>query len=613
MMQGRANVAVSRAVSRRAVIGCSICGAAGAAIGSGSMAWAADAAGPGTRGREVLREFAYGKVRLTGGRIKEHYDRIQAHYLALDNDRVLKVFRQNAGLPAPGPDMGGWYDKDGFVPGLTFGQYVSGLARIGATTGDATVHAKVAALVDGFGKAMVRSKNPYAGPKAQEQWAAYTMDKYVVGLIDAYQLSGVEQAKTLLPIVIDKCMPYISPVSRDRIGKTEPPYDETYVLPENLFHVARITGDDRYRQMAVKYLLDREWFDPLAAGQDVLPAKHAYSHTIALSSGAQAYLNLGDVKYRKALENAWTFMEPQRFASGGWGPEEQFVALHQGNLAKSLKTSTAHFETPCGSFADMKLARYLTRFTGRPVYGDGLERTLYNTMLATRLPDSDGNYPYYSSYAADADKKYYQQKWPCCSGTLVQGVADYVLNLYFHDDDALVVNMYTPSEVDWDRPGGAVKIVQTTDYPAADGVRLTVRQPGNGRFAMKLRIPAWATGATVAVNGRTQPATPGTHAVLQRTWQAGDTVDLVLPQTLRTVPIDDRNPNLAAVMRGPVMYVGLNPWDGIEDRALALPTALKPMPGNPQVLRADVDGRNLVFVPYFDVETERYNTYFKTV
>ncbi|MBJ6123435.1 beta-L-arabinofuranosidase domain-containing protein [Sphingomonas mollis] len=595
------------------MIGCSICGAAGAAIGSGSLAWAAEAAGPAARGREVLREFAYRKVRLTGGRIKEHYDHIQAHYLALDNDRVLKVFRQNAGLPAPGPDMGGWYDKDGFVPGLTFGQYVSGLARIGATTGDAMVHAKVAALVDGFGKAMVRSKNPYAGPKAQEQWAAYTMDKYVVGLIDAYQLSGVEQAKTLLPIVIDKCMPYISPVSRDRIGKTEPPYDETYVLPENLFHVAQITGDDRYRQMAVKYLLDREWFDPLAAGQDVLPAKHAYSHTIALSSGAQAYLNLGDAKYRKALENAWTFMESQRFASGGWGPEEQFVALHQGNLAKSLKTSTAHFETPCGSFADMKLARYLTRFTGRPVYGDGLERTLYNTMLATRLPDSDGNYPYYSSYAADADKKYYHQKWPCCSGTLVQGVADYVLNLYFHDDDALVVNMYTPSEVDWDRPGGAVKVVQTTDYPAADSVRLTVRQPGNGRFAMKLRIPAWAAGATVAVNGRTQPAAPGTHAVLQRTWKAGDTVDLILPQAPRTVPIDDRNPNLAAVMRGPVMYVGLNPWDGIEDHALALPAALKPMPGNPQVLRTDVDGRNLVFVPYFDVETERYNTYFKTV
>ncbi|HSI16563.1 MAG TPA: beta-L-arabinofuranosidase domain-containing protein, partial [Sphingomonas sp.] len=408
-----------------------------------------------------------------------------------------------------------------------------------------------------------------------------------------------------------KCLPYISPVSRDRIGKVNPPYDETYVLPENLFHVADITGDDKYRAMAVHYLLNKEWFDPLAAGQDVLPSKHAYSHTIALSSGGQAYLHLGDPKYRAALENAWKFMEPQRFASGGWGPEEQFVELHQGHLADSLKSSKAHFETPCGSFADMKLARYLIRFTGQPVYGDGLERTLYNTILATRLPDSDGDYPYYSNYGANADKLYYQKKWPCCSGTLVQGVADYVLGLYFHDDHALTVNMFAPSEVKWDRPGGPVEVVQQTEYPAKDVVRLTVRKAGNGRFAMKLRIPAWANGASVAVNGRTQPAKAGTLATLDRTWKAGDTVELILPQTLRMAPIDDRNPNIAAMMRGGIMYVGLNPWDGIEHQTIALPGAASPVPGADQAYRAKVDGRDLVFVPYFAVDTERYNTYFK--
>ena len=55
--------------------------------------------------------------------------------------------------------------------------------------------------------------------------------------------------------------------------------------------------------------------------------RHAYSYTVGLSSGAQAYLNLEDPKYLQALENAWRFMEPQRYASGGWGPEEQFVHL----------------------------------------------------------------------------------------------------------------------------------------------------------------------------------------------------------------------------------------------------------------------------------------------
>ena len=128
----------------------------------------------------------------------------------------------------------------------------------------------------------------------------------------------------------------ISPVSRDRIGKEDPPYDETYVISENLFHVATITGDARYHKLAVHYLLNKEWFDPLAAGMDVLPEKHAYSHVIGLSSGAQAYLNLGDAKYLKALENAWRFLEPQRYASGGWAPEEQFV--HPGR-ADSLRAS----------------------------------------------------------------------------------------------------------------------------------------------------------------------------------------------------------------------------------------------------------------------------------
>jgi len=596
------------AISRREFVRGAVCAAAGTTLVGLSRAFAAE---QGSLSKEVMREFPYGAVRLTGGPMMRHFDHIHAHYLALDNDRLLKVFRQRAGLPAPGLDMGGWYDRDGFVPGLTLGQYISGLARLGAATNDAATHEKVARLVSGFGAFIERADSPYAGPNAQAQWAAYVMDKYVVGLIDAFRLSGVEDAKRLLPVTIDKCLPYISPVARDRIGKTNPPYDETYVISENLFHVADITGDDKYRKLAVQYLLDKEWFDPLAAGIDVLPEKHAYSHVVALSSGAQAYLKLGDSKYLNALTNAWRFLEPQRFATGGWAPEEQFVHLGQGKLAESLKSTKAHFETPCGSYADMKLARYLIRLTGRSEYGDGLERTLYNTVLATRLPNSDGDYPYYSDYGAGAEKKYYPRKWPCCSGTLVQGVADYVLNVYFHDDDTLLVNLFVASEVTWKRAGGDVAIVQDTAYPATDTVRLTVREPGNGRFTMKLRIPAWAKGATLRVNGKSENVVPGELAIAMSRWKAGDTIDVVVPQPLRTLSIDSENPKLAALMRGAVMYVGLNPWDGIGGEPLDLPGALSPTLGSTQAYHAMIAGRDLVFVPYFTVDTERYNTYFR--
>src|SRR5208282_6307818 len=79
----------------------------------------------------------------------------------LDDDRLLKVFRQVAGLPAPGEDMGGWYDLTGFslerndfhgfIAGHSFGQYLSGLARAYAVTGDKPTQEKVQRLVKGFG------------------------------------------------------------------------------------------------------------------------------------------------------------------------------------------------------------------------------------------------------------------------------------------------------------------------------------------------------------------------------------------------------------------------------------------------------------------------------
>ena len=103
-----------------------------------------------TNSREPLRQFDYSQVQLTTGPFAEQYNALHAHYLALDYARLLKVYRQRAGLPAPGRDMGGWYDLNGFVPGHSLGQYISGLARFGASTGNTAAHDKVHTLVEGF-------------------------------------------------------------------------------------------------------------------------------------------------------------------------------------------------------------------------------------------------------------------------------------------------------------------------------------------------------------------------------------------------------------------------------------------------------------------------------
>jgi DUF1680 family protein len=566
-------------------------------LGAAATACAAALPSRGAEQREKLRELPYAGVKLTGGPLQSQYQRIHSSFLALDNDRLLKVYRQRAGLPAPGEDMGGWYDADGFVPGHTLGQYISGLARFAIATGDAPTAQKVRALVEGFGATLGPGGYPYASAKASTTWPCYILDKYVIGLIDAYRLSGVEQARELLPRVIGGAVPYIPDHTYDRTPDSpkQAPYDEPYILPENLFQAHEVTGDSTHLEMARRYLLDGPFFDPLARGENILPGKHAYSHTIALSSGAKAYLALGEPKYLDAIRNAFDMLaSSQQYASGGSGPAETFVPPGQGKLKESLTATHNHFETPCGCYAHMKLARYLLRITGESRYGDGLERVLYNTILGARDPDGAGNFFYYSDYHPRAKKTYYHRKWPCCSGTLVQTVADYGISAYFQATDGIYVNLFTPSEARLNINGVPVKLTQHTGYPLDGAIEVRVDPAASREFAVHLRMPGWLRSQPeVSVNGKRfdGPALPGTFTQIRRRWKKNDAIHVTFPLDVRTEPIDSKNPDIVAVMRGPLMMVGIDPAsDGFP------------------LFEA---GARQNFKPFYAVEDEIYSTYFR--
>jgi DUF1680 family protein len=575
----------------------------------------------GSENADPFSEFNYDQVRLTGGPLKQHYDRIHASYLSLDNDRLLKVYRQRAGMAAPGADMGGWYDADGFVPGHTLGQYISGLARIGSSTGDTNCHSKVSELVEGFAATLGKSNQVFAGPNAEKVWPCYVLDKHIAGLIDAATLTGNVTARELLPRVFHGALPYIPEQGHDRIGKKDPPYDEPYVMPENLFAAYALTQDHAFHDRATAFMLDREFFDPLARGEDVLPGRHAYSHAIALSSAGKARLVLNDEKYLRAMQRAWDLLtQTQQYATGGWGPNETFIEPHKGQLYSSLQSTVDHFETPCGSYAASKLGRYLLCATGDARYGDGIERVIYNALLAVKDPDADGDYPYYSTYSPSARKVYYLKKWPCCSGTLVQGVADYVKSIYLRSTDGIAVNLYAPSEVRWQagsvqaRPA-MIQITQSTAYPLGESIELRVEPSTPTAFTIRLRIPSWlARPASIQVNGEAvHPQVQKGFAALTRTWKSGDAIMLTLPQTPRTEAIDDLHPETVAALRGPLVYVETNPAPGPARLAtLENWQALSGSPGTYHTGNASSDAnRDRVFAPIYCVRDESYTTYFQ--
>lgn len=510
-----------------------------------------------------LKQFSYSDVSLLEGPALRQQRATHAALMAMNEDALLKPFRQRAGLSAPGPDLGGWYnfserfvpgrDMHGFILGHSFGQYVSALARLSLITGDAATRAKVARLVERLRPTLVTGlyAHNYALP-------CYTYDKIAVGLIDAFAFARIPGAMALLGKATDAALPWFPEKALTRPEMRARPHvneaqtwDESYTLPENLYRAAGLGGGDRYRTLARRYLLDGPFFDPLAAGENVLPGKHGYSHVNALSSAMQAYFVEGSEKHLRAARNGLDFVLAQSFATGGWAPNESFVKPGEGALGSSLSTTHQSFEASCGTYGHFKAGRYLIAATGESRWGDAMERLLYNAALSVLPLKPDGTAFYYADYNDIGSKTYFEYQCPCCSGTIGQLVADYGISAYFHDDAGVFLNLFLPSEVRWE----GVTLAQHTAYPAEPRITFTVATPKRRRFALRFRIPEWAaTGTTLRVNGRPSGASvrPGHFAEVIRTWSDGDKVDLAFAMPFRLERVDHQTARKVALMRGPL-------------------------------------------------------------
>jgi DUF1680 family protein len=571
-----------------------------------------------------LTQFDYKDVQLLDGPMLVQFQQNHALFLNLNEDSILKPFRQLAGQPAPGEDLGGWYSPSslfdppknmtGYVPGHTFGQWISGLSRAYAVTGDKATQAKVHRLVAGFAPTISQKfYTDYCIP-------AYTFDKTNCGLIDAHQFANDLQAFAALNRATDAVLPFLPAKALDRTEMAARPHkniswtwDETYTLPENFYLAYQRGAGPRYRQLAQRFLEDDTYFGPLSKNINMLPGQHAYSHVNGLCSAMQAYLTDGSQMHLTAARNGFAFVLAQSYATGGWGPDESFQDPTGDGLAKSLAGTHSSFETPCGAYGQFKVTRYLMRVTGDSRYGDAMETILYNTILGARPIRPDGVSFYYADYNNhDAKKVDYEQKWPCCSGTFPQLTADYGISSYLRSAKGINVNLYVPSRITWQQGSAHASLTQHTQYPANGdtSMHLTLSHPE--RFTIALRIPAWAGSKTkVTVNGNAVDATltPGSWASLDRTWKDGDRVELSLDMPLRLAPIDDHHPQLVALLYGPVALFAIDPAaPTITQKQLLAAQRI----GNSSAWEVATDASKVRMLPYPDIKNETYRLYHQT-
>jgi uncharacterized protein len=548
--------------------------------------------------------------------------------MSLDEDGLLRPFRMAAGLPAPGMDLGGWHSSPKTFGPESFGHWMSALARYYAITGDDETRAKVERWLDQFAKTIDANGSIV---KQYQETSCCIYNKLLCGLEDAYHYAKLPQALEVLERWTSVALPYMPGRA---LPQTVPNNGgESYIVPEYQFLAWQWGADALHLQIAKQYLYDA-LFDPLARGENVLPGLHAYSHVNSLCSAAKAYLVLGDEKYLKAAVNGLAFVEQQSWVTGGWGPNETFLPVpatdysdpdtgetkHEPalqSLGEALTRSSYHFETPCGAQAHFKLTRYLIRITKDPRYGDSMERLMYNTVLGALPLNKFGKAFYQSSYHAHAHKAYFdgygyvmEDEWPCCSGTLPQVAADYHISTYFRDQGGVFVNLFIPSTLRWKQNGADISLVQSGRYPLADDVIFEISASRTTEFSVRLRIPAWVLSPSIRVNGKSilEPVLGGTFATIRRYWRSGDRIELVLPRKLELKPIDSQNPDVVALVSGPLVLFAISD-DTPKVTRLQLLAAKQQGNGSAE-WRADNDGGPMRLTPFRAIKDETYFTYF---
>ncbi|WP_348264169.1 glycoside hydrolase family 127 protein [Telmatobacter sp. DSM 110680] len=227
--------------------------------------------------------------------------------------------------------------------------------------------------------------------------------------------------------------------------------------------------------------------------------------------------------------------------------------------------------------------------TGDAAFGDRLERLAFNALPGTLTDDMWAHQ--YNQEPNQVECSLHHKPWVsdgpesnlfglepnfgCCTANYHQGWPKFAASLFLmcggaanDPRDGLVAAAYAPCEVSTSLHGTPIHIVEETEYPFRGNVQITVSPAAPLEFPLHLRIPAWAAGTTITVNGRSEPEpAAGSFARIQRSWKSGDRVEITFPMRPR---VSRWFNDSVAIERGPLVFsygIGED-WVKLRDRGM---------------------------------------------
>lgn len=597
-------------------------------------------------------------ITITEGPFRDSIELGVDYVLAHDPDRLLAPFLTQAGLEPKAPKYGNWESTG--LDGHSAGHFLSALATLSIESENPELDkrldymlSELARCQEAFGNGYVggvpNSKSFIDGLAAGEikaerfslngAWVPwYNLHKTYAGLKDAWLVAGRKQAKDILLKLTEWTITFTENLTDEQMQQML--YAEHGGMNEIFADLYRVLGDERYLKLAYRFS-HHELLDPLLENKDALTGFHANTQIPKVIGFERTAIAAHDEALHNAAAFFWdTVVNHRSVTIGGNSVREHF---HPADDFTSMVESREGPET-CNTHNMMRLTDVLFQAEPSATLADYYERALYNHILASQHPET-GGLVYFTSMRPRHYRVYSvaENAFWCCVGSGIENPGRYSEFIYAHSDDALFVNLFIPSTLDWKEKG--LSLSQTNDFPNTPQTSLTIDAAPKQKLTLKIRRPAWTTdNFALSLNGK--PAkftvTEDGYATLTRKWKKGDTLTVDLPMTLHAEQLPDGS-DFVSFLYGPIVLAarmgtedmpGIFAGDGRMEHVAPGPylpldkapmligsteniaTRVKPVSGSS--LRFELTGdirpapdSSIILEPFFNLHESRYSTYFQ--
>ena len=600
-------------------------------------------------------EFPLSQITLLEGPLKHARDLNIETLLKYDCDRLMAPYRKEAGLTPKAKCYPNWDGLDGHVGG----HYLTAMA-INAATGNEECRKRMEYIISeiaecaeancknhpqwgvGYMGGMPNSQNIWNGFKDGDfrvysgSWAPfYNLHKMYAGLRDAWLYCSNEQAKTLFLQFCNWAIHITSGLSDEQMERMLD--NEHGGMNEVLADAYAITHEQKYLDCAKRFSHKR-LFTPMSQRQDCLDNMHANTQVPKVIGFERISELSGNEDYHVASSFFWDIVTGERsLAFGGNSRREHFPAK---DACMDFINDIDGPES-CNTNNMLKLTEDLHRRNPEARYADYYELATFNHILSTQHPEH-GGYVYFTPARPRHYRNYSapnEAMW-CCVGTGMENHGKYGQFIYTHAGDALFVNLYAASQLDWKERG--ITLRQETAFPYSENSTITIAE-GKGTFNLMVRYPGWVHPGEFKVSVNGKPADiitgPSSYVSINRKWKKGDVVNINFPMhsSLRYLP---NEPQYVALMHGPILlgmktgtesmasliaddsrfgqYAGgpKQPIDKapilINNDIASIPSQLTPVPGKPLHFTLSTRTENKIegeLQPFFEIHDSRYMIY----